>query len=344
MRVVVLGASGNVGTALLRRLRADPIVTSVVGVARRTPAGSSPPPPYDTAEWHSVDLGTTGPDRPVVDQLRGVLAGADTVVNLAWQIQPSHDRDRLRRTHIDGMRRVLEAALDARVPHLVVASSVGAYSPSYTEQPRDEEWGIGGVRSSSYSVDKVAVERLLDEAELRYPALTIARLRPALVFQGAAGHAIARSFLGPLVPGPLLAGRVPVLPWPRGLTVQAVHADDLADAYREAIVRQARGPFNIAGPGLIRAADVADVLSRGRWREVAHGPVRAAVVAAWHARLVPVGPGWFDVAVAAPVLDTGRAERQLDFRPRHTGVQAMRAMVRGIVAGSGTASPPLRPR
>lgn len=345
MRVVVIGASGNVGTALLRRLRADPTVTSVVGVARRTPAGSAPPPPpYDTAEWHSVDLGATGPDGPVVERLRRVLTGADTVVNLAWQIQPGHDRDRLRRTNVDGMRRVLGAAIDARVPHLVVASSVGAYSPSYTEQPRDEEWDTGGVRSSSYSVDKVAVERLLDEAELRYPALTIARLRPALVFQGAAGQAIARSFLGPLVPGRLLAGRVPVLIWPHGLAVQVVHADDLADAYREAIVRQARGPYNVAGPGLIRAADVADVLSRGHWREAAHGPMRAAVTAAWHARLVPVGPGWFDLAVAAPVLDTRRAERQLDFRPRHSGVQAMRELVRGIAVGSGTASPPLRPR
>ncbi len=37
MRVVVVGASGNVGTAVLRRLAEEPVVTSVVAVARRVP-------------------------------------------------------------------------------------------------------------------------------------------------------------------------------------------------------------------------------------------------------------------------------------------------------------------
>jgi len=35
VRVVVVGASGNVGTAVLRRLSAEPSVDTVVGVARR---------------------------------------------------------------------------------------------------------------------------------------------------------------------------------------------------------------------------------------------------------------------------------------------------------------------
>ncbi|GIG35172.1 NAD-dependent epimerase [Cellulomonas pakistanensis] len=338
-----MGGSGNVGTAVLRRLRDDPTVTALAGVARRAPR-RTPPAPYDTADWHAVDIGERGPDGPVVERLRRVFAGADAVVNLAWLIQPSHDRDQLRRVNVDGMRRVLDAVVAAHVPHLVVASSIGAYSPSYSDDPRDEEWDTGGVRTSDYSVDKVAVERLLDEAELRHPALTIARLRPALVFQHAAGHEIKRYFLGPFVPSGVLDGRLPVLPWPAGFRVQAVHADDLADAFREAVVRQARGPFNIAGPGVVRAADVADVVSRGRWREVPHAPVRTALSLAWHARLAPIGPGWFDMGASAPIMDTGRAERQLGFRPRYTGVQAMRQLVAGIVRGAGTASPPMRPR
>lgn len=343
MRVVVVGASGNVGTALLRRLRADPTVTSLVGLVRRPPHGPVPPP-YDTAQWHGVDIGAPGPDDPVVDRLRGLVAGADAVVHLAWAIQPSHDRDLQRRTHVDGTRRVLEAAVRAGVPHLVVASSVGAYAPSYSDQPRDEDWEVGGIRSSWYSNDKVAVERLLDEAEVRHPGLAVARLRPALVFQRGAGSQIKRYFLGPLVPARLLDGHLPTLPWPAGMRLQAVHADDLADAYREAVVRQAQGPFNIAGPGLVRAPDVADVLSAGRWREVPHALVRAALGAAWHARVAPVGPGWFDMGASVPVLGTGRAERELGFRPRYTGVQALRDLLDGLVRGAGTASPPMRPR
>ena len=37
MRVVVVGATGNVGTAVLRALGRAPEVTSVVGIARRRP-------------------------------------------------------------------------------------------------------------------------------------------------------------------------------------------------------------------------------------------------------------------------------------------------------------------
>ena len=38
MRVVVTGATGNIGTALVRALAADDRVESVLGIARRRPA------------------------------------------------------------------------------------------------------------------------------------------------------------------------------------------------------------------------------------------------------------------------------------------------------------------
>ncbi|MCC2312868.1 NAD-dependent epimerase/dehydratase family protein [Cellulomonas xiejunii] len=342
MRVVVVGASGNVGTAVLRRLAQDSTVTSVVAVARRVPQ-DRPPPPYDVATWVACDIGADDAAGQVVVALADAFAGADAVVHLAWALQPTHDRARLLATNVVGTHRVVRAAVRAGVPHLVVASSVGAYSPSRDEVPRDETWPTDGVPSSQYSVDKAAVETLLDRAEAQ-TSLVVARVRPALVFQRDAGHEIARYFLGPLVPGRVLDGHVPVLPWPRGVRVQAVHADDLADAFREAVVRQVRGGFNVAGPGVLRGPDVAALVSAGRLREVPAGLARAAVSAGWRARVVPVGPGWLDLGTSAPVLDTTRAERELDWRPRFTGAQALHEVVRGIADGSGTASPPLRAR
>ena len=339
MRVVVVGASGNVGTALLRRFVDDGTVTSVVAVARRVPR-RPPPAPYDVASWVACDVAAP----TAVDDLAPAFAGADAVVHLAWAIQPSHDRRRLHDVNVSGTRNVVDAARRAGVPHVVVASSVGAYSPAPDDVPRGEGWATDGVRSSSYSVDKAAVERVLDEAEERYPDLAIARLRPALVFQRAAGHEISRYFLGPWVPKRAIAGRLPVLPWPTGLRLQAVHADDVADAYREAVVRRVRGAFNIAAPDVLRGPDVADVVARGRLRDVPVSEARAVLAAAWHARAVPVGPGWLDMALAAPLLDTSRAERELDWRPQWSAVDAVRDLVDGIAAGAGTASPPLRPR
>ena len=339
MRVVVVGASGNVGTALLRRFVDDGTVTSVVAVARRVPR-QAPPGVYSVATWVACDVAAP----TAVDDLQPALAGADAVVHLAWAIQPSHDRRRLHDINVTGTRNVVEAARRAGVPHVVVASSVGAYSPAPDDVPRGEGWATDGVRSSSYSVDKAAVERVLDEVEERYPDLAIARLRPALVFQRAAGHEISRYFLGPWAPKRAIAGRLPVLPWPAVLRLQAVHADDVADAYREAVVRRVRGPFNIAAPDVLRAPEIADVVARGRLRDVPVSQARAVVAAAWHARAVPVGPGWLDMALNAPLLDTSRAERELDWRPGTSAIDAVRDLVDGIAAGAGTASPPLRPR
>src|SRR3954447_16936403 len=76
MRVVVTGATGNIGTAVVRALAADSRVESIVGIARRRPASE----PAKTV-WRAADI--------VKDELEPLFAGADAVVHLAWRIQPS---------------------------------------------------------------------------------------------------------------------------------------------------------------------------------------------------------------------------------------------------------------
>ncbi|MCZ2265200.1 NAD-dependent epimerase/dehydratase family protein, partial [Isoptericola sp. QY 916] len=229
MRVVVVGQTGNVGTALLRALADEPEVTSLLGVARRLPDRTAEP--YRHAEWAAVDL--AGDDDAVVAQLTGLFRGADAVVHLAWLIQPNRDRDLLRTVNVGGTRRVARAVVAAGVPHLVVASSVGVYSPVDDDEPRSEDWPADGVPTSHYSVDKAAQEDVLDELERAHPEVTVARLRTALVFQGDAGAEVTRLFVGRVLPvGLLRLGRPPLLPLPAGLRLPAVHGDAAADAYR----------------------------------------------------------------------------------------------------------------
>jgi nucleoside-diphosphate-sugar epimerase len=64
----------------------------------------------------------------------------------------------------------------------------------------------------------------------------------------------------------------------------------------------------------------------------------------WRARLQPLAPGWFDMAMATPLLDTGRARRELGWAPRIDGRTALREGVAGMLGADGTASPVLRPR
>ncbi len=51
MRIAVVGASGNVGSALLRRLGDEPEVQSIRGIARRLPALD-----LRKVEWVAADI------------------------------------------------------------------------------------------------------------------------------------------------------------------------------------------------------------------------------------------------------------------------------------------------
>lgn len=345
MRVVIVGASGNVGSALLRRLADEPVVTSVVGVASRVPrvdGSSTVVPPFDTAGWTRCDL--TDPEDVVMSRLEGAFVGADAVVHLAWAIDPAHDRDELARVNVEGTRRVAAAAARAGVGHLVVASCASACSPAFDDVPRDEYWPTAGIAGSVNSAQKVEVEELLDRFSAAHPGVVVTRVRAPFTFQRDAASEVSRLFFGRLLPAPLRRkGYLPTLVWPRGMRLQVVHADDLAEAYRAILVGRHAGTFNVAAPDVLSGPDVAAIVSQGRLREVSPTSLRRLVALAWAARAVPLDPGWFDVALAVPVLDASRARRLLRWAPAHDARETVAEVVDGLVEGAGTQSPPLLP-
>jgi UDP-glucose 4-epimerase len=141
MRVVIVGASGNVGTSLVRALASDQQITSVLGLASRLPAWQA-----DKTEWATANITT--------DDLASRFRGADAVVHLAWLFQPTHDPVRTWRTNVLGSIRVFEAVAEAEVPALVYASSVGAYSPGPKDRAVDESWPTDGWPAAGYCREK----------------------------------------------------------------------------------------------------------------------------------------------------------------------------------------------
>src|SRR3954454_9244497 len=217
LRVVVTGATGNVGTSVVRALGEDPRVGEIVGIARRMPQWQAP-----RVRWVSADI--------TADDLSGHFAGADAVIHLAWLIQPSRDGAELERVNVHGSRRVFEAAAAAGAKALVHASSIGVYSPGPKDRAVDESWPREGIATSFYSRHKAAAEHALDDYE---DALRVVRLRPALIFKRQAAAEIRRLFAGPLLPTPLLRpSLIPILPVTERLVLQAVHSHDVGEAYR----------------------------------------------------------------------------------------------------------------
>ena len=215
MRIVITGASGNVGTALLHRLIETDHGHELVGVVRRPP---KPVGVYQDVRWHELELAEPG----AADGLRAIFEGADAVVHLAWGFQPTRNTEYLQRQGVGGSTAVLEAAHAVGVGHLLHMSSVGTYAAGRYGQRVDESWPTTGILTSPYSRNKSAAEALLDDYEKQHgeAGVPITRMRPGFIVQQAAASGLMRYALPGFVPM-LAVPLLPLLPLDRRLVHSA---------------------------------------------------------------------------------------------------------------------------
>ena len=328
MKIVITGATGNVGTSVLEALAGEEQIEEIVGIARRIPERK-----FSRTRFVSADVADA--------DLTAIFRGADAVVHLAWLIQPGRDESLTYRVNVTGSERVFAAAAEAGVPAIVYSSSIGAYSPGPKDRLVDESWPTAGIGSSFYSRHKVAVERSLDRLERERPELRVVRLRPALIFKRQAASEIRRLFAGPLLPGSMVRPElIPFVPDIPRLRFQAVHSLDVGEAFRAALLSNARGPFNLAADPPLGPAEIADVL-HARTVRVPARVVRGIATVSYALRLQPTEPGWLDMALAVPLIDSARARAELQWAPRHRSTDALRELIDGLRNGSDYPTPPL---
>ncbi|MCQ4122517.1 NAD-dependent epimerase/dehydratase family protein [Rhodococcus tibetensis] len=333
MRLIITGATGNVGTALLHRLRAGSEDHELVGVARRPPAQV---PPYDGLQWHAIDV--AHPD--AVNLLRPVFEGADAVIHLVWAFQPTHDRNYLRRVGVDGTLAVATAAEAAGVAHLVHMSSGAVYSPA-RGRTVDESAPREGVQGSVYSVDKAAAEAGLDAFE-EDSSVVVARVRPGFIGQQAAGSELGRYTLPRGIPAGVLKF-LPLLPLDRSLAIPAVHADDVADALTKIVFERATGAYNLSVDPPLGTEEFGAAL-HARPVHVPRSLLALLIDATWRVHAQPIHRGWIDLAYSVPLLDSARARRELHWEPRYSAQETLDEAVRGFIGGDAGDSPVLRRR
>lgn len=331
MRVVVVGATGNVGSSVVEVLAADDQVDSIVGIARRLPTWQ---PPKTT--WVQADIARDDLDRQ--------FAGADAVIQLAWIFQPTHDELATWRNNVLGSIRVFDAVARSGVPVLVYASSVGAYSPGPDDGGVDESWPTHALPTAAYGREKSYLERVLDGFERDHADIRVVRMRPGFIFKREAATEQRRLFGGPLVPTSLIRpALLPVFPDLPGLRLQALHSRDAAEAYRLAITRPVHGAFNLAAEPVLDARTLGEILD-ARPIKLPLLPIRAAVAAAWNLHLLPASPTLVDLALSLPVMDTARARSELGWTPTISSLDTIREFLEGLRDGSGMGTPPLDPK
>ncbi|GGW46328.1 NAD-dependent epimerase [Streptomyces lucensis JCM 4490] len=318
----------------MRLLSEDPGIKSVRGLARRTPEWAPP-----RTEWSAVDLGS---DRA---NLAERFEGADAVIHLAWAFQPTHDPATTWRTNVLGGIRVFEAVAAARVPVLVHASSVGAYSPGPKNREVDESWPTHGWPDAAYCREKAYLERTLDVFERDHPEVRVVRMRPGFLFKRESASEQRRIFGGRFLPGPLARPELlPFLPDVPGLRVQALHTDDAAEAYRLAVrTDTARGAFNLAADPPLDAGVLAGLLGVRPVR-LPRVAARSAIAAAWGLHLLPASPHLFDAVLRLPLMDCTRARTELGWRPTRSATEVLQEFLDGLQQGAGAETEPMRGR
>ena len=272
-------------------------------------------------------------DRSAVDEL---VRGADVLVHLAFLIRGSLADTR--GINLQGSRNVFEAGAAARCRRLVYASSVAAYGFHSDNPPLlTEDIEPRGTRRHYYSAQKAELERALartlerssTDAYVFRPcivagpdALSLTDILPYFGLSERMPSAVLRL----LELMPILK---PVLPDP-GVPFQLVHHDDVAAAFTAAVLgRGTPGVYNLAAPGTLTVSDLAEALG---WYSLPIPELGISAAAEIVARLpfVPSEAQWIESLRVPVLMDTSKARRELRWRPRHTAVDTLRAMVQAI--------------
>jgi len=242
MRIAITGISGFVGQALVERLTKCEDVESIVGIDLKEFGPQT--------KLHHYKMDVRNPEVRKVFRKHAV----DTVVHLAFILNPPPDPAFQRDVNVRGSRNILLAAKECGARKFVFASSTTVYGA----HPDNPEWLTeeDPLRPNiQYAREKAEVEKMC--WELRGMEVTILRLS---------------TVIGPHIDNPILAyalalkvglavriGEFPTVP------LQLVHEEDVVEAFYRASVEDHPGIYNVAGDGVI---DDAYLRSRGMktWR------------------------------------------------------------------------------
>lgn len=306
-RILVTGAAGGFGSALLARLaqRADAQVVALDVVEPRcVPSG---------VEFHAGDVRDA---TAVVDAMKD----CDVVVHLAWVVRPIKDVAHARSIDIGGTSAVLDAMERTGCGRLVFAGSVTAYG-IHDDHPQRwcEDEPTDPAQAFTYGAHKAQAEALIARS-----GVDAVVPRAAVVVGRHTDNAVRSVYSAPV----LATSR-------RGESMfQAVHHDDVGRFYEEVCFSDRTGVVNLAARDVLSMGEVGELLDK-RVVPVSESAVRRAIGALWSVGLGTIDPAASDLIRYLPLADTTRLREVWGFIPEYTTADALldfREAIRGRVA------------
>lgn len=298
MRYVVTGGSGYIGSRLVERLSASADSERITICDVRPPRAFRPEVRYE-----HLDVRDAGRVHELLARER-----PDALVHLAFVLNPIHDEQAMYEVDVNGTSNVLEAAAEAGVQQVLVASSATAYG-AFPDNPvpLTEEHPVRGVPSFEYARDKAESDRICQLWANQYPDRTMTILRPCVVF----GPTVDNFILRLLTAQPFVAdlgGDAPV---------QLVHEDDLVDAMTGLLGGRHGGAFNVAADGTMALRECAQAIGRPFVR-VPRRAYWGLATLLWRLRISEAPPGYLHFVVNPWVVSNDKVKRTLGWEPRHT--------------------------
>jgi len=288
--VLVTGAAGNLGRLLVQALHRN---HSVVAVDRRPVHGL----PKDVHQFQTDVRRRAFEDIFRKNRVRAIL-------HLGLAHNPRAERNHYR-FNVLGTERILELAAKYSVDAMVMLSSANIYGPDPDNSHfLTEDAPLLGAEHHPQIRDLVAADRIVQSFFYRHPQLRTVLLRPVHI-------------VGPRVrnaPSNYLRLAHPVVITGFDPMIQLIHEEDVVQAMLLTVESNARGVFNLVGPGEAPLSRILRVLGRPT-RSMPSFMVRQLVEQAWRFGMTDFPPPEIRHIQFNCVVDGARAREILGFTP-----------------------------
>lgn len=299
--IAITGVSGYIGQRLLEAFEKDPDVDRVVGTDIAEPAAR--PPKLEFYRLNMIDPG-----------LADVWAGVDTVVHLAFVLNPMRDDRLMHEINIGGFRNVLAAVAATGVRKFVYPSSVSAYGAHPDNPvPLTEDSPLRANADFNYAEHKAETEEILAEWRPEHPDVLVTVLRPAMVFGPHVSNFISRTLEAPR----FLAVKGHASP------LQVIHEDDVTSALHFAVENDLPGVYNVSADGWLEQDEVLALAGKKRL-EVDEDTMIPLATTMWKLGLSEVPPGEV-YYLMYPWVVTSEKMKAAGWEPRYTNREALEA-------------------
>lgn len=300
--IAVTGASGYIGTRLIRGLLETRDIVRVTGVDVR---------PSSIRHERYTHF-----QQDVTASLDDAFAGVEAVVHLAFVLRQLRNRAEGRRINVGGAESVLRACSNAGVERIVLMSSATVYGPRPDNPPAlTEDAPLHPPQGFAYAEDKTACEALLRTFADEHPEACVSILRGCVVMGPNAANFITAALDKPVLIG--VRGDDPEM--------QFVHEDDLAEVLLRFTTEPHPGVYNVAGNGSVRWSEAVSLSGKRLVR--LPGPLASGLAElAWRTRLQSDSPAAGLDFIRWPwTVSTEKLAAETGYALRYTSLEALGA-------------------